>query len=269
MSYFTVTCIDKGIFRIWENKNNGVAEYVIVGDDKAMLIDTGYGGNGLFEEVKKITDKPLVTVNSHYHPDHSADNRYFGKVYVNAPDIPVDGQSDFTKMIDTLVKGFPPAGKVIGRVFPPFDDSEVEYIPMNDGDVFDLGGRTVTVYECHGHTRGSVMFTESKTNSLFTNDSCNYGQWLFTNPAITVKEYTEMVGKLREEFKDISKVYFSHLKTTAKPDFFDEFYDCLKEIPSGKTIKIPFKGFDSPLCISFGKMKTYGMSAVFYFENQL
>ena len=269
MSYFEVTCVDKGIFRIWEKKNNGVAEYVIIGDDKALLIDTGYGGKGLYDVVKSITTKPLITVNSHYHPDHSADNCYFENVYVNTPDIPVNGKSDFGMLIKQLSDGFAPAGKLIGAIFPPFDDSSVNYIPMNDGDVFDLGGRTVTVHEFHGHTRGSVMFYENKTNALFTNDSCNYGQWLFTNPEATVREYTDEVGKLYEKFKTVDKVYFSHLKKTAKPDFFIEFYDYMKKLPTKFTIRLYFKGFTSPLCLSLGSMPTYGFACAFYFKNQL
>ena len=39
--------------------------YLIVGEEKAMLIDTGYAYGDLRGAVDSITDKPLVIVNTH------------------------------------------------------------------------------------------------------------------------------------------------------------------------------------------------------------
>lgn len=269
MAGFSVKNCDEGIYRLWEKKNVGVSEYLILGEDKAMLIDTGYGKNGLKEKVKSMTSLPLIVVNSHYHPDHSADNGQFDKVYIHPNDIPVNGTSDFQELIKKLVAGFKPIGKIIDFVFPPFDDSKVEYIPMNDGDVFDLGGRKITVHAFRGHTRGSVMFTDDKTSALFTNDCCNYGTWLFTDPEIKLSDYAESVLKLKEQYANIKKVYFAHVKKEVSTSFFTEYGAFLKKIPKALKIKLPLRGLDSPLCIAIGKLPTQGMALLFYFQNQM
>lgn len=35
--------------------------------------------------------------------------------------------------------------------------------PLEDGQVFDLGGRTLTFYECGGHTPGEMVVIDDKT----------------------------------------------------------------------------------------------------------
>ena len=46
--------------------------------------------------------------------------------------------------------------------------------PLEDGRVFDLGGRTLTFYECGGHTPGEmVVIGNEKPYFLFCGDACN------------------------------------------------------------------------------------------------
>ena len=57
---------------------------MIVGTEKAMLIDTGYDYGDLKRVVKSITEKPLYIVNTHGHVDHTSANALFDeKVYIH------------------------------------------------------------------------------------------------------------------------------------------------------------------------------------------
>ena len=47
--------------------------------------------------------------------------------------------------------------------------------------VIDLGKRKVTVYECPGHTPGSVTFLDENSRILFMGDACNCNLGLFSN----------------------------------------------------------------------------------------
>ena len=47
--------------------------FLIVGTEKAMLIDCGTGLADLKSFVRTITDKPLLVVATHGHTDHIAD----------------------------------------------------------------------------------------------------------------------------------------------------------------------------------------------------
>ena len=56
------------------------------GEEKACLIDTMMGYNDLYKAVRSITDKPLIVINTHGHPDHIYGNVYFDKAYMNPAD---------------------------------------------------------------------------------------------------------------------------------------------------------------------------------------
>ena len=59
------------------DEDHAATGYLVVGSEKACVIDTMNGACDLYEEVRKLTDKPLVVVNTHGHPDHIFGNRFF------------------------------------------------------------------------------------------------------------------------------------------------------------------------------------------------
>lgn len=136
---------------------------LIVGEEKALVIDNGYGIGDYLGYVRTLTDKPLIAVNTHGHLDHAGGNAQFGEVWINPKDWEMakfqsslqvrqnsDGSRDYS---DILVDG-------------PWTP-----LPLEEGTVFNLGGRTVTAYNCVGHSQGSMSFLDSKTRYLFTGDN--------------------------------------------------------------------------------------------------
>ena len=61
--------------------------YLVVGEEKALLIDTMMGYNDLAKAVRDITDKPVMVVNTHGHGDHIFGNIYFEEAYMNPEDL--------------------------------------------------------------------------------------------------------------------------------------------------------------------------------------
>lgn len=57
--------------------------YLLEGEEKALLLDTGYGAGNLRPYVERLTEKPVIVANTHYHPDHSGGNGEFEEVYVS------------------------------------------------------------------------------------------------------------------------------------------------------------------------------------------
>ena len=56
--------------------------------DKAMLVDTGFGIGDLKGLVESLTALPVFVVNTHNHGDHVQGNPQFGKVYIHSMDAP-------------------------------------------------------------------------------------------------------------------------------------------------------------------------------------
>ena len=54
--------------------------YLLIGEEKAMLIDSFYGQGDLRAFVETITDKPVIVANTHGHFDHTGGKRLLGRV---------------------------------------------------------------------------------------------------------------------------------------------------------------------------------------------
>lgn len=138
--------------------------YLVVGREKACVIDTMNGFNDLHRAVREITDKPLVVVNTHGHPDHIYGNVYFDHAYLHPADLELarsfieDGE-------------FAEICRKCGLRMPPFRE-------VREGDVFDLGGRHLEVYELPGHTPGGIVLLLAEDRILFTGDSVNHHLWM-------------------------------------------------------------------------------------------
>ena len=50
--------------------------YLLIGEEKAMLIDPAYGDGDLRAFVETITDKPVMVCNTHGHFDHTGGNAF-------------------------------------------------------------------------------------------------------------------------------------------------------------------------------------------------
>jgi glyoxylase-like metal-dependent hydrolase (beta-lactamase superfamily II) len=80
MNYFKDIVINDHIYQIKDPM--GVLMTLIIGKNKAMLIDTGYGIQNIYEHVLTLTKLPLIVVNSHGHMDHSCGNYLFPEIYI-------------------------------------------------------------------------------------------------------------------------------------------------------------------------------------------
>ena len=61
--------------------------YLVVGEERACMIDTMNGYNDLYAAARKLTDKPLTVINTHGHPDHIFGNIYFEEAFINPDDL--------------------------------------------------------------------------------------------------------------------------------------------------------------------------------------
>ena len=85
MHPYTVTQINECTWQIAEVYHLPAAlpMYLIVGSERAALIDTGTGMEGLREAVEEITKLPVSVYNTHAHLDHAAGNNEFDRVYMH------------------------------------------------------------------------------------------------------------------------------------------------------------------------------------------
>lgn len=146
--------------------------HIVIGPDKAMVIDTAYGIGNLRAVVEGITDKPLIVVNTHFHGDHAMGNFQFDSAYVHEYDAPMLESERERKKDGAAYAPAPDAYYKASDVIP-YKDYEI--IPVKNGHVFDLGGRhEVELIHIPGHTPGGCAFLDRKNRILFSGDTIIY-----------------------------------------------------------------------------------------------
>ena len=156
--------------------------YLVVGESRACVIDTMNGYNDLYQAVRKLTDKPLIVVNTHGHPDHIFGNVYFDEAYMNPADLPLS--RIFTEDPEFLKQCSENDLKM-----PPFRD-------IHPGEVIDLGGRTLEVFALPGHTPGGILLLLREDRILFTGDSINHHLWMQLDGCLPMKAFLKELDRI-------------------------------------------------------------------------
>ncbi len=207
-----------GTWRIDDNNSDNM--YLVVGKDKALLIDTGTGVAQLRELVKTLTDKPVMVVNTHGHGDHAGGNYQFKSVYAHPADFEGVRQSSSqearkrssqhraAQMKEAQEKGTAPPDLVPMEEF--VKASEPELLPAKDGFVFDLGGRKIEVIETPGHTPGEIVLLDSANKQVFAGDNDNGLVWLFLRNSLPLETYLQSLRKLQGRVAEYATIYPGH-----------------------------------------------------------
>ena len=152
---------------------------MVEGEEKAAVIDTGItAGAKILPVIRELTDKPLLLVITHAHPDHMYHIDEFDEVYMC--------HDEKKKDPETLV--MLTAGKL-----KPWE----EIHDIRTDSVIPLGGTELTICQAPGHTPGSVVVLETKQNYLFTGDAIGSGcgVWMQVPGGTSLEEYYDgLVG---------------------------------------------------------------------------
>lgn len=231
--------------KTWVINEPGIDDnmYLLEGRDSALLIDAGFGLGNLRDFIKSLTSKPLIIVNTHFHPDHTGGNYQFPKVHIGAKDMELAKtflDPKFTRQIASMVlKDIQIADSL------KFPDSlklnTTILVPINDNYLFNLGGRDVKVVSIPGHSPGSICMLDVNNNFLFTGDNNNV-TWLFFKESLPVDIYLTSLQKLSKLKTKFNILYSGH-GASSGVEILDELIACCEEILSGKCEPKPYHSF--------------------------
>ena len=117
-----------------------------------------------------------------------------------------------------------------------------EKLPMEDGQVFDLGDRKVTAYHCPGHTAGEMVFIDDKSRILFLADACNCNLLLAhgfgkdaRDEAETAKAGLKRLLSMKEKWDCFYNAHhdFRGLGQTLYPSAIQDAINCYESLLSG------------------------------------
>ena len=207
--------------------------YLLEGDEYALLTDTGYGIGGLRAFAEKLTDKKILVANTHFHPDHSAGNGEWESVMISA------GWE-----IDAPSVNNPGAGPCDLSTLP-FPDYEKKI--LHDGDVIDLGGRRITVWDAQpAHCNSSLFFIDAEHKIALTGDEFESTQTLMydnsCNPdaPYDVRERIDNMRanavRIKEAVSDGWKLFPNHNGTPVAAEYLDDYVGLADAICDGTAV---------------------------------
>lgn len=236
-SYFTSESINEHVIRIVNP--SAVYSYLVIGEKRAVLIDTGCGLGNLKEYVDHLTDKPYTVLLTHGHVDHAGGASLFPEVYLNEADWKL--AAEHTQLAVRV-------GYLSSHVKAEEADlaapKEEGYLPLDDKDRFDLGGLHVAACAFPGHTPGSMAFLIEEDGIMLLGDACNSCTFLQMDMAPALSVYADTAERFRQEhLAQIRALLFSHSHNRGTPEILQEAVDTCREIAGGVAgIPIPVRG---------------------------
>lgn len=240
--WFTVQKIDDSTFAIseyghWEK----VHSFLLLGGEKAALIDTGLGIDNIKRITEQLTSLPIEVITTHVHADHIGSHGEFEKIFVHEDDkdwlingikgltieqIRKDMSRDITLPLPTT---FNP------NTYKPFQGEPTGL--LKDGDKINLGNRELTIYHTPGHSPGHICVFDVTNGYLFTGDLLYdetpiYAFYPSTNPIDLINSLERL-----SEIPNVTKIFGSHNTIGLNSEVFEEVKRAIKYLRENDLIK--------------------------------
>jgi len=174
--------------------------YLLIGDSKSIMFDTGSGENQTLNGFKikpiidQLTPAPVTLLMSHFHFDHNQNISEFNTI--GFPDLPFLRQNVSTNNI----YNFTTEDLFFGNY--PSQVQVNEWYPINTD--IDLGNRIIQLVNIPGHTNESLAIIDKTNKMAFLGDYLYNGAlFLFDNNDLQAyKESTEyLLSILNDDYK--------------------------------------------------------------------
>lgn len=245
-SWFEVYQMRPGVFAIYEPRQfEEVISYLILGNKRALLFDTGLGVGKISAVVSGLTPLPVIVVNSHTHFDHVGGNAEFQEIWNQ--DLPYTltnargGLNDYSRdaLSPQRVCGELPKG-VSSNTFTtrPWRATH----NLKDGETIDLGSRKLQVLFTPGHTPDSLCLIDRKNGLLFTGDTYYPGPIYLFVPETNLAAYASSVHKLAQLAPNLKLLLPAHNVPNADPQVLVRLDAALKAIQRGEVKSVSNSG---------------------------
>ncbi|MEJ2869931.1 MBL fold metallo-hydrolase [Actinomycetospora sp. OC33-EN08] len=254
--WFHVRPVARGVWLLAEPSH--VNSWLVAGDDRAVLVDSGLGIVPIRPVVETLCALPVDVVNTHRHLDHVGGNGEFPRVsaFPSATTTGVDRAeraSYLSWMREVLAAAAAyrplddryfhllsadsdprPLPDGIERWVDPGPPSGPEPSPLRDGDVVELGGRTLTVLHTPGHSPDSICLLDDRDGVLFAGDTVNTGPVYAQAAECDLAAFARSTARLAALASDVSLVAMAHFgRGVAEPAYLHEIASAFHRLASG------------------------------------
>ena len=237
-SWFEIYRVQPGVFAIYEPKQfEEVISYLILGEKRALLFDTGLGVGRIGATVARLTPLPVIVINSHTHFDHVGGDAEFQEIWNR--DLPytrqnMRGESNLYSRDalapERLCGALPPGTSSTSYSIRPWRSTHT----LRDSERVNLGGRELEVIFTPGHTPDSLVLLDRKNGLLFTGDSFYPGPIYLFVPETDFAAYARSVAQLAALEPQIKLLLPAHNVPVAAPFYLKRLADAVQQVQRGK-----------------------------------
>ena len=230
--------IRPGVFALYEPKQFEEAiSYLILGDKRAVLFDTGLGVGHIGAVVARLTSLPVTVINSHTHFDHVGGNAEFSDVWNE--DLPYT-RGNMTGQANAYSRDALAPERLCGKLPAGIDPAKFAVRSwksthtLRDGEQIDLGRRTVEVLFAPGHTPDSLVLLDHANGLLFTGDLFYRGPIYLIVPETDLEAYGRSVARLAVLEPSLKLLLPGHNIAVAEPAFLSRLAAAVEKVKRGE-----------------------------------
>ena len=236
--WFEVYKLTDTVYAIYEDGQfEEVISYLVLGEEKAVIIDTGNGIGDIKAVVDGIIDLPVMVLNNHTHGDHIGDNHQFDEVLVY--------ETEFSKERAKNGQTREQMGHyldedMVWKALPDYLDVEAWRIHpfivtkwLKEGDIIDLGGRTLDVIHTPGHSPDSICILDRMNKIFWTGDSFYPAPIYVYAPTTSLDQFIESFRKITALIPEYEWVMPSHNEPKMEKHLIKECYEAAISIRNG------------------------------------
>jgi len=236
--WFEVYLLTDTVYAIYEDGQfEEVISYLVQGEDRAALIDTGNGIGDIKRLVDGLTELPVMVVNTHTHGDHIGGNHQFSEVAVYDSGFSRENAKHGRSREQM---GHYLDGDMVWKPFPPYFDRDGWRIHpfkvtrwLRDGDVVDLGGRELEIIHTPGHSPDSVCLLDRANRVFWTGDTFYPAPIYVYSPTTSLDQFIDSFSKMAGLLPDVDWVMPSHNEPRVEKSLIRECHEAAVSIREG------------------------------------
>ncbi len=236
LEWFEVYRVFSDVYAIYEpGQFEEVISFLIVGETRALLFDTGLGIAKLRPVITRLTNLDVMVLNSHGHYDHIGGNYEFSEIggvdvdYAHAQ-AKGAGPEKVARYVtgDWLWKKTPDGFDPEAYKIHPYQVTTL----FEDGDIIDLGERRLEILVTPGHSPDSICLLDRAGRRLFTGDTFYLAPLYAHLKGSNVADYMASIDRLAALEPEVDHLLTAHNVPVAEPAYLSRVQGAFETIDS-------------------------------------
>ena len=228
MYQFKKERISESIYRI--DGVGNVCMYFVLGKQRGLLVDTGYGLGDLRGFIEANFFVPYDVIVTHGHVDHANGMGQWDQVYMSHLDLDIYHKHSSLEYRQSFLLR---SGEIVDDLSDFVIAKDTVIKDLKDGKEFDLGGVHVLAISTAGHTKGIVSLLIQEERILMLGDSCGEFTFMFNPESSSIAVYKDTLKKIKSYSSYYDRIIRQHGNYESNLDIVDNNLEIFEEILQG------------------------------------